>query len=245
MFCGNCGRQLPEGAQVCPQCGTKVAKDIDFSDVTDYASRKVQQAASSVQTQVQSAQQSYKEQFESRKVRDIREMFVAPNEEQRAVIGGGYLDNLLLTGTFSKGFGVLTNLRLYYRANCFDKVGNHFVKTDEDRIVDVSDITSSGFVYTRYIVFLILSILLGMASIFFFIETLDQYAGDATIQIFFFTLFLFVVVVLLYIFFKQTMYTVTYAGGSLSIKASSYNIKDVRAFDKTLHQVKDEYLSRR
>ena len=32
MFCGNCGRQLPEGAQVCPQCGTKVAKDIDFSD---------------------------------------------------------------------------------------------------------------------------------------------------------------------------------------------------------------------
>ena len=109
----------------------------------------------------------------------------------------------------------------------------------------MSDITSSGFVYTRYIVFLILSILLGMASIFFFIETLDQYAGDATIQIFFFTLFLFVVVVLLYIFFKQTMYTVTYAGGSLSIKASSYNIKDVRAFDKTLHQVKDEYLSRR
>lgn len=242
MFCGNCGNQLPEGANVCPQCGTKVAKEVDFSDVKDYAGRKVQQAASSVQDQVQNAQQSYKEQFESRKIRDIREMFVDPSEEQRAVIGGGYLNNLVQTGIFSKGFGVLTDRRLYYRGKCFSKLGNHFVKTDEDRIVDVADITSSGFVYARYIIFLILSIFLGICTVNMFIFALAE--GDA-VPFFFFMLCLFAVAVLIYIFFKRTMYTVTYAGGSISIKASSYNIRDVRAFDKVLHQVKDEYLARR
>lgn len=244
MFCGNCGNQLPEGANVCPQCGTKVAKEVDFSDVKDYAGRKVQQAASSVQDQVQNAQQSYKEQFESRKIRDIREMFVDPKEEQRAVIGGGYLNNLLQTGIFSKGFGVLTDRRLYYRGKCFHKVGGNYVKTDEDCIVDVQDVTSSGFVYTRQIWLLFSAI----ASFLFFFM-IAAMVGDSDVSfaegMLTWGCIIGVALILLYIFFKMAIYTVTYAGGSLSIKASSYNIRDVRAFDKVLHQVKDEYLARR
>ena len=37
MFCAKCGTQLPEGANVCPSCGERVEKEINFSDVTNYA----------------------------------------------------------------------------------------------------------------------------------------------------------------------------------------------------------------
>lgn len=39
------------------------------------------------------------------------------------------------------------------------------------------------------------------------------------------------------------MYTVTFAGGSLSIRASSYGVTEVKAFDRALHMEKDSFLA--
>ena len=157
MFCAKCGTQLPEGANVCPSCGERVEKEINFSDVTNYAEQKAQQVSDNIQNQVQNIRQTQVEERAGRAVRDIREMFVSADEQQKAVIGGGYLDNMLRTGVLGRGFGVLTNRRLYYRGKCFYKVGGRYVKTDEDCTVDLQDITSSGFTYTRYLWLLVVA----------------------------------------------------------------------------------------
>lgn len=223
-----------------------MTKEVDFSDVKDYAGRKVQQAASSVQGQMQNAQHSYREQAESRKIKDIREMFVNSNEEQKAVIGKGYLHHLIQFGEVRKGFGVLTDRRFYFRGSCFYKIRGNYVKTNEDCTVDVQDITSSGFTYTRYLSLLILTILDAIWLCVLFVIIADSYKISMMhMGNFLFALLIDIALIISYIYFKRVMYEITFAGGSLSIKVPSYNIKEVRDFDKVLHQVKDEFLARR
>ena len=237
MFCGNCGRQLPEGAQVCPQCGTRVAKEVDFSDVKNYAGQKVQQVSDGIQEQVQDFKQAQVEERASRQIRDVHEMYVNADEEQKAVVGEGYLNGLLDSGVLRKGFWVLTNRRLYYRGKCYYKIGGRYIKTDEDYTVEIQDISSSGFTYTRYLWVLALSVIpLALAVINFLVESElrhPNYGWTVCFGV------LGAALVAAYCLIKQTMYTITFAGGSLSIKASSYGLKEVRAFDKTLHFVKD------
>ncbi len=76
-----------------------------------------------IQNQVQNFCQMQAEAEESRKVKGVSELFVDEQEEQKAVIGGGYLNNMLHSGVLGKGFGALTDRRLYYRGKCFYKSG--------------------------------------------------------------------------------------------------------------------------
>ena len=237
MFCAKCGTQLPEGANVCPSCGERVEKDINFSDVTNYAEQKAQQVSDNIQNQVQNIRQTQVEERAGRAVRDIREMFVSADEQQKAVIGGGYLDNMLRTGVLGRGFGVLTNRRLYYRGKCFYKVGGRYVKTDEDCTVDLQDITSSGFTYTRYLWLLVVAAAVLAYGIYnLYMESSSRYPEYAVGIVICLT---GVILSAAYVYFRMTMYTVTFAGGSLSIKASSFGVSEVKAFDRTLHLEKD------
>lgn len=238
MFCVKCGRELPEGVAACPDCGAKVEKEINLSDVTSYAGQKAQQMSDSIQSQVNNFQQSQKEAAESRKIKDVRDLFVNEEEQQKAVLGGGYLSNLLHSGVLQKGFGVLTDRRLYYRGKCFYKVGGRYMKADEDCTLDLQDITSTGFFYTRNLICLLMSALSCIASWYCLIFCISEFYLLAA-----FLLCIFVALtVLFFIVSKRTMYEVTFAGGTLSIKASSYGVPQLRAFDKELHRAKDEFL---
>lgn len=236
MFCSKCGKQLDEGTLFCPDCGEKVEKDINFSDVTNYAGQKVQQVSAGLQSQVQNFQQAQKEDVESRKIKDVQELFVNETEQQKAVIGGGYLSNMLSSGILGKGFGVLTDHRLYYRGKCFYKVGGHYMKTDEDCIIDLKDISSTGFTYTRRLWLLILAII--SFVVFCFIGAIIEDAG-----VIMFGFVPFCVLALYYAVTTLSIYTVTYAGGNLSINVSFYKVDEIKAFDKALHLAKDELVS--
>lgn len=246
MFCVQCGKELPEGASVCPDCGAKVEKEINFSDVTSYAGQKAQQVSDSIQSQVQNFRQAQEEAAESRKVKDIRELFVNEEEQQKAVIGGGCLSNMLHSGVLGKGFGVLTDRRLYYRGKCFYRIGGRYMKSDEDCTVDLQDITSSGFTYARNLIWMALATLSGMASLFLFVTVIGAARYDRPFFTFWLFAFLMVTVLfsLLFVISKKTIYEVTFAGGTLSIKASSYGVQEVRAFDKALRREKDSLLKK-
>lgn len=133
MFCTKCGKELPEGALACPDCGEKVKWELNFNNVKAYAGEKAQQASASIQNRYQEKKDSQKVQQASktvqeqgqqakkggkgsgRRIRNVDELFVSLDEKQIAIIGGGYLSNLLNSGTFGNGFGILTNRRLYFR----------------------------------------------------------------------------------------------------------------------------------
>jgi len=98
MFCAKCGKELPEGAKVCPNCGEKIEKDITFADVKAYAGQKAQQAAVTIQDKakqasasVQSKYQEFKEEQKERVAEEKRKetLFYQSQMMQNSQAGQG------------------------------------------------------------------------------------------------------------------------------------------------------------
>lgn len=120
--------------------------------------------------------------------------------------------------------------------NCFNKIAGHYVKTDEDWVVDLQDITSSGFTYTSRIWLLVLTIIFGLLAIWGWLASEALQVGMAIGLI-------CAICFGLYCVTKITMYTVTFGGGSLSVNTSWYSAEEVKEFDKALRLEKDSFLA--
>lgn len=77
--------------------------------------------------------------------------FVSQDEQYISSLGNGYIMNFLAGGALKRGFAVISNKRVYFRGSCFSGQGKSLVKTDEERTVDIKDVTGSGFIYRRYV----------------------------------------------------------------------------------------------
>lgn len=49
MFCTKCGKELPEGAKFCLNCGERADSNIDFSEVRNYTEKKVVEVTQTIQ----------------------------------------------------------------------------------------------------------------------------------------------------------------------------------------------------
>lgn len=230
MFCSKCGKELPEGAIACPACGEEVVKDIGFQEVTQ-----------SVQMKINDFRAQIKEEQEIRKIKDVTEMFVQQDEKQISYMGKGYLNNLLRNGVLSKGFGVLTDKRLYYKGKCFNKSGRFFYKTDEEKIIDLQDITASGFIYRRNIFLMLPASTFTLADVFITPMSIE-YSDGLLGLLAFLSIILTLVSWYIYLFYKRTIYEITYAGGKIAIRVSGYGVKEIQKFNKELYRAKDELI---
>lgn len=77
--------------------------------------------------------------------------FVSQDEQYISSLGNGYIMNFLADGALKRGFAVISNKRVYFRGSCYSGQGKSLVKTDEERTVDIKDVTGSGFIYRRYV----------------------------------------------------------------------------------------------
>ena len=246
MFCQQCGKELPEGAQECPSCGAKTGKAINFEDVKGYANQKGQEITQSVQNMAQDFKHQMQEEKEVRQIKDISNILVNPEERQIAVLGSGYLSNLIRNGQLAKGFGVLTDHRFYYRGKCFNRTEKMLYKTDEEKTVDLQDIMASGFVYNRNIFLAILALTATVCTVLLSIaEYADSYYNYDT----FWFILLFggaisIALWVLYLVYKRAIYQISFAGGMIAIKAATYGSKQLHNFDRQLRQAKDEKLKK-
>ena len=234
MICPKCGNQLQEDAVFCAKCGARV-----------------EQASTAEAPNTQMPQQGAQPNGgkNERLERYMRSMFVQEDEYAKAVIGGGYLNNLVHGGTLVSGFGILSNRRMYYRGTCYKKEQKHYKKVSEERVVSLQDITSSGFISVKNFIVFWLAIL---CSIWTAIMTLAEIADPSTMSeavqawmtIFLVAYLPCIALWAFYIFYKTKMYEITFAGGNIAIKASSYSEMEIREFDKALRIARDEYLER-
>lgn len=218
MFCIKCGKKLPENANVCPYCGKEVKKsEINLSDVADYAGKQVNKAVEGASAKAQESVEAYKKEQEESKIRSVSDIIADSSEKQIAVLGGGYLSNMLHGGGLKKGFGILTDRRFYFKGKCFVKMGSAHRMVDEEYTVDLEDITATGFVYSRKFWLLILAILTCwtvIGGVLFFV---------------------------LYWFMKRSFYEIYFAGGSICVDVSKYGgMREVRDFNKKLRVAKDK-----
>jgi len=233
MFCPKCGKKVPEEVEKCPSCGNPVEKAINLSDVANYASQQMNKAVSGVSAKAQASVEVYKKEQNERNISSLSDMIIGPQERQVAVMGSSYLDSMLHGGGLSKGFGLLTDKRFYFKGKCLTKSAGQYKAVDEEYTVDLENITATGFMFARRVLFLVFAILVLIATIFF---TAD------TEEIGFFVCGIVVAFVLfdLYLFSKRTIYEVHFGGGVICVNVSKYGgLSEVKKFNKALRQAKD------
>lgn len=105
--------------------------------------------------------------LKDREMEKLSESFVSRDEKYIASLGNGYIMNYLANKSVKKGFAFITDKRVYFKGSCLSGTGKRLVKTNEERTVDVKNITGSGFTYHRQwgiLIALFFSILVSIAG---------------------------------------------------------------------------------
>ena len=89
--------------------------------------------------------------FSDAEMKKFSEYFISREEKYISSLGNGYIMNFFANGSLKRGFAIISDKRVYFRGSCFSGQGRTLKKTDEERTVDIKDVTGSGFVYRRYI----------------------------------------------------------------------------------------------
>ncbi len=171
---------------------------------------------------------------------DLNKLFVDSNEKEVATLGGDYLRNFLATGSLANGFCGVSDKRVYFKGKCYTKSGSHYKSTKEERIVDLKDITGTGFSKTKSFTLFILMIISIAWAVFSLVmcasaESLDQ--AIAWIM----TFAPAIIFVVWYMLYNIRIFEISFAGGKIAFKASNYSEQEIQEFQKALRTAKDNY----
>ena len=172
---------------------------------------------------------------------DLKSMFVDANEQQIAVLGGNYLSNFLATGSIEKGFCVLSDKQVYFRGKCYYKSGGDYKARSEERMVDVKDITGTGFAETRLFGLKILAIVVlawPLIPTILDILTHNYFSIKGWLE---FGVLPALIVFAAYFFVKLKVFEISFAGGHIAFKASQYDAAEMQNFQKSVRKAKDNY----
>lgn len=180
MKCNKCGTKVTRKDQVCPNCGAEVEKSTKKSQiylgliagiilVLSIAIFKfnalivlsilaivciavlINKKILNLRKQNKKDKSIDEHDFSDEEIKKFSEYFVNKNEKYISSLGNGYIMNFFANGSLKRGFAIVSDKRVYFRGSCFSGQGKTLRKTDEERTVDIKDVTGSGFVYHRYI----------------------------------------------------------------------------------------------
>lgn len=179
---------------------------------------------------------------------NMSNLFVDANEKEISTLGSNYLRNFLSTGSLENGFCTVTDKRVYFRGKCYTKSGNNYKSTKEEKTVDLKDVTGTGFTFIKHFWLMILAILCTIwavvltFSLVASLPELNESEGWSSILLVIFVAILPTIVLWgLYLFLKVKVFEISFAGGKIAFKASSYNENEVNNFQRALRQAKDNY----
>lgn len=179
---------------------------------------------------------------------NMSNLFVDANEKEIFTLGSNYLRNFLSTGSLENGFCTVTDKRVYFRGKCYTKSGNNYKSTKEEKTVDLKDVTGTGFTFIKRFWLMILAILCTIwavvltFSLVASLPELNESEGWSSILLVIFVAILPTIVLWgLYWFLKVKVFEISFAGGKIAFKASSYNENEVNNFQRALRQAKDNY----
>lgn len=158
--------------------------------------------------------------------------FIDQSESAVATIGSNYLQNYLSGGEVSKGIGILTQKRFYYKGKNFSGAGKETKSATEEGVVSVEDVTFTKFTHFRHMGLLALAILLSVGALaFLFIPPVAFVGGVLLIAAVPFYIFYFVK--------RESLFLVAFPGGGFAFDIRWYPISDMRDFQRQLHLLKD------
>lgn len=172
----------------------------------------------------------------------MQSIYVDSNEKQQAVLGGGYLQNFISSGSIGKGFCEVTDKRVYFKGKCLKKAGNSYKSTKEERIVDLKDITGTGFTKTRsFVAFVLMIISIVWAIFLIMMGAIAGVSENAIIEFLACVFSPFVVTVVIYFVYNIRIFEISFSGGKIAFKASNYSEAEIQQFQKDLRLAKDKF----
>ena len=172
--------------------------------------------------------------LKDKEIEQLSQSFVSKDEKYIASLGNGYIMNFLTNKSVQKGFAFLSNKRVYFKGSCLSGTGKNLVKTNEERTVDVKNITGSGFVYQTdwskllKIIGIVVAIVGVLVSMFFgVLITLLSLIIAGILE------------VLGYLLKRKTYFRIEYAGGCIAFDVSFYAKAEIDDFQKQLRRAKD------
>ena len=77
---------------------------------------------------------------------NLSSLFMEPNETFICALGKYYLNQYLEKGQMRKGFAFASDKRIYLKGKCFSSNGRKYKRTQETRVVDIQDVSGTGYI---------------------------------------------------------------------------------------------------
>lgn len=164
--------------------------------------------------------------------------FVDPTETPQAELGSGFIQSYLGGGTISKGFVVATQRRAYFKGKSYFKdFKGHWKKQMQERTVDLKDITGTGYTSMRQLWAMVAAIvsLVWLWPMFIFLRRLPS-GADGWINFFLMSVLPALALFAVWYFKRITLFSIEFAGGSISFNTSWYSKEEVDIFQKNLRK---------
>lgn len=161
------------------------------------------------------------------------DILVDQDESMTAVIGANYLQNFMTGGPVENSVGVLTPKRFYYKGQSFGGEGRAMKQTTEEGVVSIEDISFTRFKHTQDLGALAMGVVLALIGLCaMFMGRVGVIAGSIA-------LVASLPFLITYFTTRQTLFQVSFPGGSFSFDIRYYPISDIRDFQRQLHLMKD------
>lgn len=243
MYCSNCGNEISDNAKFCAACGAKTDESHTASadSLKNTASEYVQKAGDFLKnTGVVALNDSEVSQYDvSDTSPELKEIFIEPDEQLLGKFGNGYLVNLLFKKV-KKCSALLTNKRVYLKGAFYSGTGKTIFKTTEERILDLEDVTGTGFIYTQ------ISKLMIFFDVLFILASLVSFGlmvADGMEEVFALIMLACVIAAIISVIntikSRKTFFFIDYAGGRIKVDARLIGLSDVRDFHKQMRRAKD------
>ncbi len=224
MYCGKCGTEITGAGKFCPKCGAEILD----TPKTDVIKEIVQEECNEVQ--------EYK--LKDNEIEKLSESFVSMDEKFIASLGNGYIMNYLANQSVGNGFAFITDKRVYFKGSCLSGTGKKLTRSDEERTVDIKNITGSGFIHYRPIGIVIMGILLMIASIsLMLVSPLLQ--PIIFIPVSLAGMIPSIFILKNYSLERKTLFRIEYAGGCIAFNVSLYAKTEIDDFQKQMRRTKD------
>lgn len=216
----NGGQQYSQGG-VCPACGTQLINGV---------------CPRCTNAQMMAAQ--------NRNDAKFTRLFMSPNEKLVATLGNNYIQNYLHNGSVRNGFAVVSDKRAYFYGTSYtisyNGRGNpNANKMSRSQVVDLKDVTGSGFIRMVNIGYAVLAWALVIISIFLIMLLYDIEEGLAVIGG---LAALSALLFLIYQYYdnKLSLISIQYAGGEIAFDIRWFSGQEINNFHQQLRLAKDK-----
>ncbi|MEE0035101.1 MAG: zinc ribbon domain-containing protein [Coprococcus sp.] len=216
----NGGQQYSQGG-VCPACGMQLINGV---------------CPRCTNAQMMAAQNKNDARF--------TRLFMSPNEKLVATLGNNYIQNYLHNGSVRNGFAVVSDKRAYFYGTSYtisyNGRGNpNANKMSRSQVVDLKDVTGSGFIRMVNIGYAVLAWALVIISIFLIMLLYDIEEGLAVIGG---LAALSALLFLIYQYYdnKLSLISIQYAGGEIAFDIRWFSGQEINNFHQQLRLAKDK-----